>query len=358
MVASEGRFFQMMEDGHFSFQDDELSGDVKHAPPDKSQDDELSGDVKDAVPDAQAPTEEEARAAAKEWLRLTGFTGGDPYTLSVGGPAAGARDVTATPVSPANQVLDHPSIFLLVTSDGGIAQVSGYWPTIDAESGYPLHSAEQLLINLKNLRGEFNFLELIGGKDQPLMLADRLQDASATVESVEVAYTLGIAENGQPYLLPVYIVRGHLTQEGLAEPVPFATWVPATGPTAGPREIPQVPQPLAEFIALRDALPLPKGATIFNPGYGTDSLITTYAVQDEQEAVAEFYRRELPAQGWQSEEPPFITDASKPAEFREFSSVISFVHPKDDLRVAIVLTPNEKDASLGATLLSVVVERR
>ena len=336
IVASEGRLFQMMEDGHFSFQNDTLSGDVKHAPP-----------------DAQASTEDETRAAVEAWLRLTGVTGDEQYRIQVSEPTNGSRDVIVTLPRPENQILDHPSIHLLVASDSEIAQVSGYWPSIDAESGYPLHTAEQLLVNLKNLRGEFNFLEPLGGKDQGPAFPDAQEDASVTVERVEVAYTLGRKEGGRPLLVPLFVVRGELEQDGVT--FAFATWVPATGPTASP---PQVPEPLAELIAVRDALPLPAGAgaeQMGDAGYEAGALITAYFVQDEPSAVAEFYGRELAAQGWQLEEPlPFKW--APEAVGAQFSLVSSFV--KGDVRVVVLVGPNQKDPSRGATLLDVAVEAR
>ncbi len=327
-------------------------------------------------PSGAAPSEEQARAAAEAWLRLTGLTGSDPFTLTVGEviPGAGLRQVVVERADLSDLaflIFDRPQIVVSVAGDGSVFDASGFWAGIETESTYPLHGVEALLANLKNLRGEFDYLfsAPVGGKDQPPpppVPPDTFQDASASVKSVEVAYSRGVAAGGRVYLVPVYILRVHLTQPGLPEPFPFATWVPASGPLASP---PEVPAALAELIAVRDSLPLPPGATFRGSfpltGFAEPvvsgfvelvGLQTRYFVEQTPEAAAAFYRLELPAQGWQQEEPARTRQPLEEVAFPGYTSFISFV--RHDLRVVALVGPNEKDPSLGATSLELSVERR
>ncbi len=333
--------------------------------------------IAEARATASAPREEQAIAAARDWLVLTGLADSDTVVRSLepGDPmcSAGCWQVVAdfVPQLPYLPGPGRPRISIIVNGQGIVTHADGSWAATDAQSIYPLHTADELLTNLRNLRGEFDFLFAapVGGKNQPPpppVSPDTFRDASATVESVEVVYARGVAASGQVYLTPVYIVRVNLTQAGLAEPFPFATWVPATGPTAGP---PQVPPELAELMAVRDTLPLPAGATIrwsfpvtgFAEPALTDlaalfGLQTGYFVQDTPEGVAEFYRRELAALGWQQEATPTIRQELRELLPGGFTSFASF--KKDDLRLVILVGPNQKDESLGGTLLHVSVERR
>ncbi len=125
-------------------------------------------------------------------------------------------------------------------------------------------------------------------------------------------------------------------------------WDGPIGPTGGAP---------ADLVAVRDALPLYPGATIAHPGAETESALWSgYVVQADVDTVVEFYRQELPAQGWQAEEPPVVIFSADENFSAQYESVVSFI--KEDIRVAILVTPGEKDATpTGETILSIVVER-
>lgn len=137
-----------------------------------------------------------------------------------------------------------------------------------------------------------------------------------------------------------------------SEMAPTAT----TPPSASTRD---------EQRATARSLPEPPGASLRNPealvpssveeGLGPPGLILSYFVQDEPDAVEQFYRRELPKLGWTLEEPPAL-DTTDALTFANQNTVVSFV--KGEVRVAAVVSPNEKDPSRGATFLQVVVEER
>ena len=114
--------------------------------------------------------------------------------------------------------------------------------------------------------------------------------------------------------------------------------------------------------AIARSLPEPPGASLRNPealapsseeGPGPSGLILSYFVQDEPDAVEQFYRRELPELGWTLEEPP-VLDTTDALYFANQNTVVSFT--QGDVRVAVVVSPNEKDPGRGATFLHVVVE--
>ena len=107
------------------------------------------------------------------------------------------------------------------------------------------------------------------------------------------------------------------------------------------------------------SLPLYPGATIQHFGFETESgLLSAYRVQDDPDAIVQFYRQELAAQGWQPEEPPVVELTTELGiDLAQYSTIKSFV--KDDLRVAIlVVVPGEEDPNYPATLFDVVVEPR
>jgi len=140
-----------------------------------------------------------------------------------------------------------------------------------------------------------------------------------------------------------------------AQPTPTSDVVPAaTAPfSASTRD---------EQRAVVSLLPEPPGASLRNPGalvpsseegLGPQGLILSYFVQDKPDAVEQFYRRELPQLGWSLEEPP-VLDTTDALSFANQNIVVSFT--KGDVRVAVVVSPNEKDPGRGATFLHVVVE--
>jgi len=463
-------------------------GDEKRCRPLQQFQMTLGGEVFfDAPPAAgAAPSQEQAQAAAQRWLDLTGLTGEDPIAFTVGEPL-GRTDglVTATLRTTASPVegLDYPRLDMRVAASGQVYSVYGSWASIDAEASYPLRSPDELLSDLTTLAGDFSlFYPRRLGSDN--LFADDTKDASAAVDSVELAYARGAAGDGTPYLVPVYVVHGRLVQGAQAEagptpsPLPpadleaiyrqlndalnrddlasalsfysddvevygvagifcgpepclgkeelqraaqafgqtrttiqdvvvsgnvltaqtqiesamyggllatsiltfegakivredinpgdrpyvtsgtasyFTIWLPATDTASPPSRGPELPPELAELVAVRDALPVPPGETFRDSFWGDPGIITAYFVENRPEAVAEFYRRELLAQGWQAEQPATLLTTAA-LTYAVENAVTSFT--KWDLRVAIVVSPNEKDPARGATFLHVVVEQR
>jgi len=293
--------------------------------------------------------------------------------------APGTRRVKAGPLRPEGALLDYPSVVVDITADGRVLQAISFWASIDAESTYPLRTPGQMLTDLQELRGVFNHLRFLG--EQPPMcgtspcpqgILDPYRDFSATVERVEVGYTQAIGADGEAFLVPVYIVHGHLTQEGLAERAPFTTWVPAVDSLpSGLSE--QAPNEL--FAAARTLLS-PRETVLFSPPEafilvsGSESLSSERAsglfyrhVTDSAQTpaqIVEFAGRQLLDRGWEGEEPPTVklvdplrAPGGEPAQ--QYSLVTSFV--KNDARVAVLVLPNPA-WNPGALAVDVVVEER
>jgi hypothetical protein len=326
---------------------------------------------------AEAPSEDAAKAVAQEWLQRSGLTAGEPFALTspgVGFGAPGARRVKAGPLSPEGPLLDYPNVVLDITADGQVLLAISFWASIDAESTYPLRTPEQMLADLQELRGAYSWHLPFLGEQPPMCgtspcpqgMLDPYLDFSATVERVEVGYTRAAGADGQEYFVPVYVVHGHLSQEGLAEPVPFTTWVPAVDGVSSA----QTEQASNELFAVARSLVSPRETVLFSPpdaftlqgsSEGTSRLFFGFVTWSEQtpEQITEFARRELLARGWEPEEPPAIRSVN-PAEAtdsppRPYTSVSSFV--KDDVRVAVLVLVNP-DWNPGATAVDIVVEER
>ena len=333
-----------------------------------------------AVP-ATPLSEEGANAAVRDWLAKTGLTGQDQFSVTV----IRFRDVLVESVNPEDQVLDRPSVSFNVSSTGAVHTASGSWASIEDEASYPLHPAERLLSDLREARGVFGHLRnprLEVGTDQDAAPeADYTKDASATVERVEVAYTRAADAGGQPYLVPIYVVEGRMTQTGLARPAPFITWVPALEGVP----IPSLPreggggggeQAPNELFAVARTLPVFRGTgqegsppvtvdflTGGGPGLERTSSLTlgTFILQEEEAAVLDFYQRELAADGWQPEEPPTVNapmfwNADPLPEPQQEPTIASFI--TGEFRVAIMLWPNEPPDVFARVFLNIVVEPR
>jgi hypothetical protein len=217
------KWFQIMLDGSISFTDGTIG----------------------PQPGASGPTEEQAIDAARGWLLLTGIAGSDPDLRLAETCGPGCQQVVAELTSPLLDlpVTGQPRISVLIIDDGAVMAAHGAWAVIDAQSTYPLRSAEQLVSDLEALRGNFDDLRLGGpgfGGTMIAPTADPSQDAAVTLESISLSHNVAIDGGGQRFLVPVYFVRGSLTQAGLPESDTVATWVPATevapSPTSTPGE--------------------------------------------------------------------------------------------------------------------------
>jgi hypothetical protein len=212
-----------------------------------------------------APSDDAAKAAATAWISLSGVTNGDSYDLTIQPPpvipdkpdgvpgdktAPAFAQVIAQPTGHSGAD-NGPAIYVSVASDGSIANVGGFWAHIVAESNYTLHNSGQLLADLQAMRGTFATLETEFGD---VSGADVTQDAVADIAGVSLEYRpaapTGDESPDQVYLVPVYVLKATLTQDGQStdglstnaeacssrgsEPCGysfgFATWIPATGP--------------------------------------------------------------------------------------------------------------------------------
>ncbi|HXG36314.1 MAG TPA: SH3 domain-containing protein, partial [Dehalococcoidia bacterium] len=318
-------------------------------------------------PGSAVPSPEVAEAAVRQWLALSGLVNEGAYNLKVEEPridfaAYGLRNVVVEPKdSPSLVKGDHPMLGFMVNNEGSVYNASGNWTEVDATSDYPLHTAQELLTNLSNLRGEFSMLGTV--EPQPYGALNRFQDASATVESVEVAYTLVGEQGGPAYLVPIFIVRGQLVQAS-GQTVPYTTWVPATGPTASK---PETPPAIKDLLAVRSSLPLPVGGFLQYidalPSYSSVGdyfgLRSRYFTMEEPEVVANFYREQLTALGWQPEEKfagALGTPFAAPRELEESGRAFSFI--TDTWRVSVQVRTNLEVPSLGATMFHLEVSKR
>jgi len=148
-------------------------------------------------------------------------------------------------------------------------------------------------------------------------------------------------------LLPLLALLAACNGDGEAPSAP--TPAPTQSPKGG-TGIGLVPG--SELTEVLESLPLYEGAEVRHPGATTESAVmSAYVVKGAQEPVLQFYRKALPAAGWEAEEPASLSQDSR-QHFAVNNSMISFL--KDDLRAAILVWPNEKNPS--DTLLDVIVE--
>lgn len=176
------------------------------------------------VPEGQLPSDEEAIAYGREWLRQTGLLppniGEGTVEARVASPARVI--VTFQPIEPASILSSYPAITIVMGPNAAILEASFRWADIRAADVYQLRDAESAWQEVAERRAYL----------QATVPADVFPQGStirgtATYESISLAYTTSGVPGETQFLQPVFVFTGELTAEGSSQSFPITAYVPA-----------------------------------------------------------------------------------------------------------------------------------
>lgn len=176
------------------------------------------------VPEGELPTDEEAIAFAREWLRQVGMlpanVGEGSIQTRVENP--GRIIVTFQPIEPAPLLSASPNILVILGPQGSILESSIRWAEISQADMYQLRGAESAWSEVESMRSYVD----------TTLPADTFESGAtitgtATYTSVSLAYTSSGIPGEQQFLQPVYAFEGTLTPDGSEESYPITSYVPA-----------------------------------------------------------------------------------------------------------------------------------
>lgn len=177
-----------------------------------------------AVPGGELPTDEEAIAFAREWLRqvrmLPPNVGDGKVVTRIDEPPR--IIVSFQPVKPSPLLSASPNISVTLGPEGAVLESSYRWAEISEGDLYQLRGAEAAW---NEVEGQRAYLET-------LLTSDEYQPGSiisgtATYTDVSIAYTSSGIPGEQQFLQPVYVFTGQITPEGSKESYPITAYVPA-----------------------------------------------------------------------------------------------------------------------------------
>lgn len=177
-----------------------------------------------AVPEGQLPSDEEAIAYGREWLRQTGLL---PPNIGEGAVEARVESparviVSFQPIEPESILSSSPGITIVMGPNAAILEASFRWADIRAGDVYQLREAESAWQEVAERRAYL----------QATVPADVFPQGStitgtATYGSVSLSYTTSGVPGENQYLQPVFVFSGELTAEGSDQSFPITAYVPA-----------------------------------------------------------------------------------------------------------------------------------
>jgi hypothetical protein len=176
------------------------------------------------IPDGDLPSDEQATAYAREWLRQTGTL---PADAGEGMVVARVEDparviLSIQPVRPENLISAYPNITITLGPNAIVLEASFRWYDLAVADTYALSSVENAWAEVSERR---SFLQ----SDIPVEVAEpgSTVRGRATYTSVVVAYTTSGVVGETQYLQPVYVFTGTVQIEGADQTYPIRAYVPA-----------------------------------------------------------------------------------------------------------------------------------
>lgn len=177
-----------------------------------------------SIPEGDLPSDDEAIAYAREWLRQSGVLpadAGDGVILSRSDSPARVI-VQFQPARPENIISAFPNIVITMGPEAVILEASFRWYNLTVIDTYALTPAETAWAEVAERR---SFLQV----DTPEGLADpgTTLRGRATYSNVVVAYTSSGVMGETQYLQPVYVFSGTVQLEGSDTSYPIRAYVPS-----------------------------------------------------------------------------------------------------------------------------------
>lgn len=183
------------------------------------------------VQDGDLPTDEEAIAFSREWLRLSGLT---PPDLGEAKIASRAEEsdrlvVVFTPVEPDNLLAAYPSITVTLGPNGTILEASIRWADIRRADVFRLRPVDEAWAQVQSGQGYIE-ADLIEAN----VPAGSEVNGSVTYNDVSIGYTTAGPPGGTQYLQPVFVFKGRIRLEDGEETYPIRAYVPALANSGAP----------------------------------------------------------------------------------------------------------------------------
>lgn len=177
-----------------------------------------------AAPDGELPSDEEAVAYGKEWLRQAGLL---PADLGDGVVRSRLEEpgrvvVVFKPVIPADLLSDLPSISVTMGPAGTIIDASVRWAALAEGDLYQLRPLDEAWDDVAGMRA---YLQTALPEDQ--FPQGSIITGTADYDRVSIAYTSSGVPGETQYLQPVFVYNGRITPEGSDASFPITAYVPA-----------------------------------------------------------------------------------------------------------------------------------
>jgi hypothetical protein len=177
-----------------------------------------------AAPDGELPSDEEAVAYGKEWLRQAGLL---PADLGDGVVRSRLEEpgrvvVVFKPVIPADLLSDLPSISVTMGPAGTIIDASVRWAALAEGDLYQLRPPDEAWDDVAGMRA---YLQTTLPEDQ--FPQGSTITGTADYDRVSIAYTSSGVPGETQYLQPVFVYNGRITPEGSEASFPITAYVPA-----------------------------------------------------------------------------------------------------------------------------------
>lgn len=176
------------------------------------------------LPEGELPTDEQAVAYAREWLRQTRLL---PPNIGDGAVEARVESparviVTFKPVEPAALLSAYPGITVVMGPNGAIVEASFRWPDVRVGDVYQLRDAQSAFVEVAERR---SYLQA----DVPGDVFPQGATIAGTAEyrSVTLSYTISGVPGEAQFLQPVFAFTGDLTVNDGQGPFPITAYVPA-----------------------------------------------------------------------------------------------------------------------------------
>ena len=177
------------------------------------------------------PDDDEAIAAARDWLRRSGLGPADLGDGRIAGraEATGRIVVAFGPAEPERVLAAYPSITVSLGPDGVVLEASSRWATIRRTDLYQLRAAERAWSEVRDGRA---YIE--ADLDQAGLAQGATVEGRARYDRIELAYTSAGPPGGEQYLLPIFVFSGELTLAEGDETVPVRAYVVALANSGAP----------------------------------------------------------------------------------------------------------------------------
>jgi hypothetical protein len=175
------------------------------------------------IPEGDLPTDEQAVAFGREWLRQTQLL---PANVGEGSVVARVESpprviVAFKPVQPERLLSADPSITITMGPNALIIEASFRWAELSAGDTYQLRGADAAWSEVAERRA---YLQAMIPSD--VIAPGSTITGTASYSSIALAYTSSGIPGEQQYLQPVFVFTGTITPEGSTTSFPITAYVP------------------------------------------------------------------------------------------------------------------------------------